>query len=368
MTLKIGTAIKELRIKNKVTQDQLACGLGVTPQAISRWEAENGYPDIELLPSIADFFSVTVDDILGINRPEKEKRLAEIHHEISVRNELGNDQEDALDWARQRLAEFPTDEKIREHLASVLAGRNMWNENPDVGEMKEAEKIYLSLIDTTEDELFRCALLDQLCALYHYGFKDEFKVEMTLARLPSMKYCRESVAAYTVDGEKGKEYTQDYIDRLTGSLADMLSKYIVSDIRNDPDMWDKKIEMLEWTLGLYEYIYGDNLLYHHDRAAWVCYLISTYKLAQGKADETFDYLGKMYGHLVPAVKAKPGDRFTSIFTDRLVFPEIGDEFDWYTVHNSAWHYIETLSKPRFDSIRDDARFVELLGKIKKIAE
>ena len=79
MNLKIGTIIKNLRMKNKVTQDQLATFLGVTPQAISRWEAESSYPDIELLPSIAEFFSVSTDDLLGLNRSEREKRLAEIY-------------------------------------------------------------------------------------------------------------------------------------------------------------------------------------------------------------------------------------------------------------------------------------------------
>lgn len=65
MNLKIGITIKNLRIKNKVTQDQLATFLGVTPQAISRWESETSYPDIELLPSIAEFFSVSTDELLG---------------------------------------------------------------------------------------------------------------------------------------------------------------------------------------------------------------------------------------------------------------------------------------------------------------
>ena len=39
--------------------------IGVTPQAISRWESEGGYPDIELLPALADFFSVSVDELIG---------------------------------------------------------------------------------------------------------------------------------------------------------------------------------------------------------------------------------------------------------------------------------------------------------------
>ena len=54
MNLKIGTIIKKLRAENNITQDALATSLGVTPQAISRWESESGYPDIELLPALDD--------------------------------------------------------------------------------------------------------------------------------------------------------------------------------------------------------------------------------------------------------------------------------------------------------------------------
>lgn len=48
--LNIGMKIKTLRAMRHITQEQLAVFLGVTPQAVSRWEAGNGYPDIEALP------------------------------------------------------------------------------------------------------------------------------------------------------------------------------------------------------------------------------------------------------------------------------------------------------------------------------
>jgi chemotaxis protein CheY-P-specific phosphatase CheC len=61
MNVKIGAKIKELRKRDNITQEQLAEFLGVTNQAISKWESENGYPDIGYISSIADFFNVTID-------------------------------------------------------------------------------------------------------------------------------------------------------------------------------------------------------------------------------------------------------------------------------------------------------------------
>ncbi len=62
MLIKIGTIIKKLCVENGITQDMLANAIGITPQAISRWESEVAYPDIELLPQIADYFSVSIDE------------------------------------------------------------------------------------------------------------------------------------------------------------------------------------------------------------------------------------------------------------------------------------------------------------------
>lgn len=55
MQVKIGEKIKELRKVTGRKQEDLATALGVTPQAISRWEANGGYPDMEMIPSIANY-------------------------------------------------------------------------------------------------------------------------------------------------------------------------------------------------------------------------------------------------------------------------------------------------------------------------
>ena len=60
----IGKNIYELRRQKGITQEALAEIVGVTGQAVSKWES-GGSPDIELLPPIADYFGVSIDKLFG---------------------------------------------------------------------------------------------------------------------------------------------------------------------------------------------------------------------------------------------------------------------------------------------------------------
>jgi transcriptional regulator with XRE-family HTH domain len=65
MIQSIGNRISQLRKEKGITQEEMADKLGVTPQAVSKWENDISYPDILLLPKIAKMFDVTVDELLS---------------------------------------------------------------------------------------------------------------------------------------------------------------------------------------------------------------------------------------------------------------------------------------------------------------
>lgn len=61
----LSAALAQLRRDSGMTQEQLASRLGVTFQAVSKWETGTSCPDIQLLPRIADVFGVTLDALFG---------------------------------------------------------------------------------------------------------------------------------------------------------------------------------------------------------------------------------------------------------------------------------------------------------------
>ncbi|MGI6115911.1 MULTISPECIES: helix-turn-helix transcriptional regulator [unclassified Clostridium] len=66
----MGKHIAALRKAKGLTQDELAEQLGVSPQAVSKWENDLSCPDIMLLPRLAKIFGVTVDELLGAAPPK----------------------------------------------------------------------------------------------------------------------------------------------------------------------------------------------------------------------------------------------------------------------------------------------------------
>ena len=82
MKLTIGENIRRFRKKNDLTQESLAECLGVSYQSISRWENGTTYPDLELIPAIAEVLSVSVDELLGMPQIEKEKRAEKTFEEL----------------------------------------------------------------------------------------------------------------------------------------------------------------------------------------------------------------------------------------------------------------------------------------------
>ena len=62
---KIGFFLKELRKEKGITQEELAETFGVTSQSISKWELGINCPDITMLPKIADYYRVSIDELLG---------------------------------------------------------------------------------------------------------------------------------------------------------------------------------------------------------------------------------------------------------------------------------------------------------------
>ncbi|GGL60875.1 helix-turn-helix domain-containing protein [Sporolactobacillus putidus] len=81
--IRMNQVIAEKRRKKGVTQEEMAAYLGVSKAAVSKWESGQNYPDVALLPVIAAYFSISVDELLGYEEQMAQEEIKKLYHKLS---------------------------------------------------------------------------------------------------------------------------------------------------------------------------------------------------------------------------------------------------------------------------------------------
>lgn len=115
MKLKIADNIRKYRKEAGLTQEQLAERFSVSFQAVSRWENGTTYPDIELLPSIAEFFGVGIDELMGATKSDR-KQASERYY-LQLNRTV--DPKERLSLLHEIHREYPKDATIIWNLCQI---------------------------------------------------------------------------------------------------------------------------------------------------------------------------------------------------------------------------------------------------------
>ena len=367
MEITIGSNIKKLRSKNKVTQKQLASYLGVTEQAISRWES-GGYPDITILPEIASFFSITTDELLGIKNNERDEKLLSIRSEINNCMKYEKNDGNTLEQARLWAAEYPREDDIQKYLADELCRNHTNGENINCVQLDEAERIYLTLLENTKNYDLRNEVIESLINLYGVFLGDIDKAEEYVNMLPKLNTCYEYVKATVFTRiirantkEYTKKYVQEYIEKLITSLSDLLVQYIVYELPNNIENMENKVSWLKKILDFDKLILGKKMSFYHKRAAYISYLISTFTVAQGKFEETCCLVNDVVDYLINSETSENEDSERSVFIDELTKDDISIE----DMDKDVDFFINELSQAIFDSVKENHEFQLSMSKLEK---
>lgn len=110
--------ILEERIRNHLTQEELACRLGVSKAAVSKWECGQSLPDIALVPQIASLFSVTLDDLFGYEPLAGEEKREEVTEWLQAL--LAEDPAQAATYAERQSARYWPDPELLKAVGLAL--------------------------------------------------------------------------------------------------------------------------------------------------------------------------------------------------------------------------------------------------------
>ena len=102
--MEMGKEIRRLRSNRGLTQEALAAALHVTAQTVSKWECGNTVPDVQLLPEIAVYFGVTIDQLFAMT---PEQQLERIENRIYDRGMFDEAEERQLEQQLRTIGENP---------------------------------------------------------------------------------------------------------------------------------------------------------------------------------------------------------------------------------------------------------------------
>ncbi len=335
----LGERIKELRLRDGRTQEALAAKLGVTAQAVSRWEKGICYPDMELIPSIANCFGVTIDELFGYEN-SREHKIDAILARVDAFGikERADDAwiEDCLAILREGLIEFPGNERLLLALADTLSEAGWrryheWMEYDEEGYLRhryemhrdnpfwaEAIKVAESLIGTTKDGAVLTKAISILVLLYRNIGETE-KAAVCAQKMPPMKNCRELLLASSVDG---RERTMR-IGEFLLEAAHLYCEQSVQGLMTNKRLFetDLPIEKLKGAIALFNLICEDgNFGVYHDSLIKLYLYLSRVQWARGYRDEAFESLDKALFHAkaLEQVLASPQHRFTAPLVSEVV--------------------------------------------------
>jgi len=126
MKLYIGEQLKALRKEKQITQEALAEVLGVSYQSVSRWELGVCYPDVELLPTIANYFGVSIDKLLSNDVDSKEAELNRFYEKLNTL-EFGSLEQ--LQFIEEYYHKYPDNDRIAFILQDIMKNYVLINQD-----------------------------------------------------------------------------------------------------------------------------------------------------------------------------------------------------------------------------------------------
>lgn len=187
--MNIGNKIKELRRARGITQEQLADSIGVTFQAVSKWECGISLPDITIAPSLASYFGVSLDELFDYNMREMEAEVETICYESYKYRE--SDPAEGRRIIEEGLKKYPGNDILLNNLLYVIN----YSESPDETialASKLASKT--SMPDVKYDALRFLA--------YAYKVKgDLVAAEAAVEQIPEIYFTKLTEVAYLLEGK-----------------------------------------------------------------------------------------------------------------------------------------------------------------------
>jgi len=166
--INIARAVTTKRKEKGITQDELANFIGVSKASVSKWETGQSYPDIVLLPQLAAFFNISIDELMGYEPQMTKQDIAKLYHRLYEdlsKKPFDEVIEECRGIIKKYFSCFPLLLQMGELLinSSILAG----DSEKASAIIAEAKELFVRIKQESDDaEMMRAAVyMEATCAL-----------------------------------------------------------------------------------------------------------------------------------------------------------------------------------------------------------
>ncbi|MCL2285701.1 MAG: helix-turn-helix domain-containing protein [Firmicutes bacterium] len=380
MNVKIGAKIKSLRKRDDITQEKLADALGVTSQAVSKWESESSYPDIEYITPLANFFNVTIDYLFDHDTAEKKKRIDEHCERFDIHSRDMKPPQERVDMMRMVLAQFPAEEQLLFRLAKALYdkwGNYGWytklDENGCVcGDFErhkaydswdESAKIMEELLLTSTDDKVRNDCRWHLASIYGWvGEKD--KVLAIAEKSCHIWQSKENLLASSIHDKDTILYEQKRLFLLLQLFRD--SFMTVARSTKDNKLIDDSYSVM---INLFKFVFSDGEFGVANLLMSLLYRDHSFALIfQERFDEAFEAMENEYAYAkahdayIAELREKGVMSYTSPFVN-LIQDKSEDQYS--AADQTLWilKWLRNEIEIGYERLHTDPRYAEFINKI-----
>ena len=385
MQLNLGTKIRELRKHDGRTQDNLAEALGVTAQAVSRWESGGSYPDMEMIPAIANYFHVSIDELFGYHdeREEKIKTILENATKVLTkqgftmyRGSLSKDVEECINLLRAASEEFPNEPKILLKLAQAL---QMWGWNKygakghpsdssgiiedDIDYnskniyWQEAVHVYEKVLKSNPSSEDRKIAIRQITPLYcRMG---EYEKAKALANdQNALVICKEVLLPLATVGEEKARYQGERIMALLSNIRNAIFEAVAT--RPSVSSSEYGREILLSVINLYETVFIDGKcgFWHWDIGNLYLTLVQYEMENDGCMEKILRYFDKGFDHCKEYIRIYNEGEYQYSAPLISALPKI-NKGDLAPIGDNFWEKeLRTFKKNVIEEIRKNLKYAE----------
>lgn len=359
MNITICENLRQYRKNKGNTQEDLAEHLGISIQAVSKWERNEGFPDITLLPKIAMYYNVSVDDLLGVGRIQIEKKVAEYCEKSDAYQRKGDFDSDLSLWT-EAVKEFPNNYSVLHGYMVSLYQKNQSCANPEEYAdeiIKTAERLF----NESDEPYHRYDVIWNLCRLYIRLENEEKAIEYA-NKAPGMDITRDHLFTFILKGEKAVEHIQEnlcvFADLIYGEVNTMLKQ---GNFNNN-----ERRKARQYSLKVFELLYEDgDYGFYCTRISSIYGELAIYDAIDENADGVINNLTLAAEYAIKFLTQK-GFKRTSFLVNRTAHPE-GHQGYPNTADNDCREILSIITQNKFDFCREDERFKEIEKKLERYA-